>query len=326
MTHYTRYHTDHLDPSVKAGHGLIIPCNICRHRVMERKLEYLYYMYSCCLEDLRTHYFLLHNDDDLLLKLYNTVRQHIVTENLAVDLKLCDSYFLSRCLICGHLFPSQLSLLRHEKICLSKIVSCSSFFGLRLVEDLFFSKYAKKASEEESNLHIVNQASLFLKRLRNDELTNPTSSKDPTITKTTTTDTENQPKPKPKPKPFEEYLSETYGQFVIRRRSKSVKQANPRDDQPSTNHLQTIYKPSTNPSTTNHANRAVLKRIDNHKTKPTSSLKNLPTQSDDGFQKLLLKTVRHGQKIPMFSPDKKKTHRMNSSQQPPAQRKKKDIL
>ena len=246
LTHYTRYHTDHLDPSVKAGHGLIIPCNICRRRAMEGKQEYLYYMYSCCLEDLRTHYFLLHNDDDLLLKLYNTVRQHIVTENLAVDLKLCDSYFLSRCLICGHLFPSQLCLLRHEKICLSKIVSCSSFFGLRLVEDLFCSKYTKKASEEESNLHIVNQASLFLKRLRNDELTNPTSSKNPTITKTTTTGTENQPKPKPKPKPFEEYLSETYGQFVIRRCSKSVKQANPRDGQPSTNHLQTIYKPVDN--------------------------------------------------------------------------------
>ena len=143
-------------------------------------------MYSCCLEDLKTHYHLLHSDDDNQLKLYNTVRHYIVTENLPIDLKHCDFYFLTRCVICNHNFHSQSALVRHERICLAKVITHSSFFGLRLVQSTFYNEYTKKATEQADNLHLINQAGLFLKRIQNGDPSDTTSDEKPPTTASTT--------------------------------------------------------------------------------------------------------------------------------------------
>ena len=274
-SHYTKHHNNPIDPSVKAGHGFILPCNICRRHVAEGKQEYTYFMYSCCLEDLKTHYHLLHSDDDNQLKLYNTVRHYIVTENLPIDLKHCDFYFLTRCVICNHNFHSQSALVRHERICLAKVITHSSFFGLRLVQSTFYNEYTKKATEQADNLHLINQAGLFLKRIQNGDPSDTTSDeKPPTTASTTATPTTT--------KSFTTYLSDTYGQFVIRRSSKTPLTQN------------TPAKDETPNST--QTNRPVLKQIGNKQQDWTSQPNETRTQETRRPNKTQTQEQRHSAK------------------------------
>ena len=164
LDHFVKFHSDRQSARVKSGHGMILPCYLCHRYFLEGKEEYNYFRYSCCLEDLRSHYFLIHSEDHLLFQLYAAIRKMIVQENIFIDLKLVDTLFLSKCMLCGINLSSQFAVKAHEKICLSKFVSSCNFFGTRLTQDFFYCKYTKQKMEEEDQQHAIAQASLFLKR------------------------------------------------------------------------------------------------------------------------------------------------------------------
>ena len=216
LDHFVKFHTDKQSARVKGGHGMILPCYLCHRYVMEGKEEYRFSMMACCLDDLRDHYFLVHTDDHLLFQLYNTIRKMIVQENLLIDLKLVDNYFLSTCMLCGLNLSSQIAVKVHEKFCLSKFVSSCNYFGSRLTHDVFSCKYTKKKMEEEEHQHAINQASLFLKRAS--ASTAATSATATATTSSTTTPAIESPATTPNQLTFEQYLTKKYGQFVIKKK------------------------------------------------------------------------------------------------------------
>ena len=216
LDHFVKFHSDRQSARVKGGHGMILPCYLCQRYVAEGKEEYRFSMMSCCLEDLRDHFFLVHSDDNLLFRLYTSIRKMIVQENILMDLKLVDTYFLSKCFLCGVNLSSQIAVKSHEKFCLSKFLSSCNFFGNRLTQDVFSCKYTKKKVEEEEHYHAINQASLFLKRASatTESSSVTTTATTPSTQATAKTTTRDQ-------LTFEQYLSKKYGQFVIKRKSSS---------------------------------------------------------------------------------------------------------
>merc|ERR1712105_46262 len=169
---------------------------------------------------LKDHCLLMHHEDNLLYHLYVSIRKMIVQENIMIDLKLVDMYFLAKCPMCNMNFPSQAAVKIHEKLCLSKFVTSCAFFGNRLTHDVFSCKYVKEKSEEEDQLRAINQASLFLKRASASSSSKDSATTSATTTATSTTSTVTSTTIKTN-ETFEQYLSKTYGEFLLKKSSPS---------------------------------------------------------------------------------------------------------
>ena len=111
------------------GHLYVIPCALCRGRVLEGHAGEILNMYSCCLNCARDHAIQMHTHEDGLAKLFRELSQK--WSDNSERMSIIESFFKVRCCICRDTFPTKIQREKHENTCLIRSITNSGKVRVR---------------------------------------------------------------------------------------------------------------------------------------------------------------------------------------------------